>query len=128
MTTRTYMGREIRRTVTCVHCRAGVPLDEDGCCGACGADALGAYSLAAALSTKNDRPAPHRHRQGDGEGAMKTNSEMQGALNMVLARLDSEPDSEAEWAAIAAALKDAHRYALRKEGEARNPPRPVETP
>lgn len=42
---------------------------------------------------------------------MKTNLELRGALNMVLARLDAEPVSVAEWTIIRDALRDAQAYA-----------------
>lgn len=42
---------------------------------------------------------------------MKTNAELRAALNMVLARLDAEPNTIEEWDAIRSALDDAARYA-----------------
>lgn len=55
---------------------------------------------------------------------MKTNIELRAALNMVLARLDSDPKTSDEWSAIAAALRDATTYAekvrvLKRANEAR---------
>lgn len=45
---------------------------------------------------------------------MKTNDELRAALNMVLARLDSNPRTTEEWKTIEAALRSAAGYAGKK--------------
>lgn len=42
---------------------------------------------------------------------MKTNTELEAVLNMVLARLKSDPRSEAEWILISHHLRTALKYA-----------------
>ena len=44
-------------------------------------------------------------------------SEMKGELNMVLARLESEPDSVAEWDTIRRALRKCTDFAADQQGE-----------
>jgi hypothetical protein len=50
---------------------------------------------------------------------MKSVPELAAALHMVLARLDSQPKTSAEWEAIFDALREASRYALKKLQEER---------
>lgn len=42
---------------------------------------------------------------------MKNNTEFRATLNMVLARLDNDPKSSAEWDSIRSALTEATEYA-----------------
>lgn len=44
---------------------------------------------------------------------MKTNLELRGTLNAVLARLGADKHDAEEWECIAAALADAHAYAAK---------------
>jgi hypothetical protein len=45
---------------------------------------------------------------------LKTNGELRATLEMVLARLDSEPKSDEEWQTIAEALRDSRDYAVNR--------------
>lgn len=47
---------------------------------------------------------------------MKTSIELCAALNMVLARLESNPRTAAEWQVIRDTLRDAERYADKCRG------------